>query len=113
MLYGRGVELSRIGGVLEGARRSQSGVLVVRGESGVGKTALLANARERAGDMRVLTSRGVESEAQLPFAAIHQLARPVLEHVDALPGPQASALRGALGAGDGGSGERSSSRWPS
>jgi hypothetical protein len=106
MLYGRDVELSRIGALLDGARRSRSGVLVLRGEAGVGKTALLEDARDRARDMRVLAGSGIESEAELPFAAVHQLARPVLQDVDALPGPQASALRGALGAEDGRSGER-------
>jgi ATP/maltotriose-dependent transcriptional regulator MalT len=70
---------------------------VIRGEAGVGKSALLRDARERAGGMRVLGSRGVESETQLAFAGVHQLLRPVLDHIDALPDPQATALRGALG----------------
>ncbi len=56
--------------------------------------------------MLVLSSAGVESEAQLPFAALQQLVRPVLGHVESLPQPQAAALRGALGLAEGGSGDR-------
>ena len=100
MLYGRDQERARIGALLEGARASRSGVLVLRGEPGIGKTALLEDARDRATDMHVLTARGVESESELPFAALHQLVRPALEHVDALPSPQQRALRGALGLGE-------------
>src|SRR5919202_3913795 len=96
-LYGRDAELARIGAVLDGARASRSGALVLRGEAGAGKSALLAQARSAAGDMRVLASSGVQSEAQLPFAALHQLLRPVLPAIEALPEIQARALRGALG----------------
>ena len=65
MLYGRDAEVSRITEVLDGARESRSAVAVIRGEAGVGKSALLENAREQASDMRVLRARGIESEAQL------------------------------------------------
>lgn len=102
VLYGRESECARISALLDAARQSQSVALVVRGVAGVGKSALLDEARERAGDMRVLSSRGVESEAQLPFAGLHQLVRPGLAHIDALPAPQAEALRGALGLAAGG-----------
>lgn len=102
MLYGRDLERARIGELLAGARSSRSGVLVLSGEPGVGKSALLAAARDQAGGMRVLSGGGVESEAQLPFAALHQLVRPVLDHVEELPRPQADALRGALGLAAGG-----------
>jgi len=88
MLYGRDVELARIGALLDGARRSRGGALVLRGEAGAGKTVLLEHARDRADDLRVLASRGIESEAELPFAAIHQLTRPILQHLDALPLPR-------------------------
>ena len=74
-----------------------SGALVLRGEAGIGKSALLEDARERAGDMQVLAARGVESEAELPFAGLHQLLRPALGHVERLPQPQAAAIRSALG----------------
>jgi ATP/maltotriose-dependent transcriptional regulator MalT len=97
LLYGRDAQRSVIGGLLEGARESRSGVLVIRGEAGVGKSALLEDARERASDMQVLACAGVESEAALPFAALHQLLRPVLRHLGKVPGPQADAVRGALG----------------
>jgi DNA-binding CsgD family transcriptional regulator len=97
VLYGRDRERARIGALLEAARASQSNALVIRGEPGIGKSALLEDTRERATDMHVLTVRGVQSESELPFAALHQLFRPVLGHVDHLPGPQAEALRAALG----------------
>ena len=106
MLYGRDPERSRIGELLDGARASRSAVLVISGEPGVGKSALLEDARDQAGGMHVLSGAGVESEAQLPFAALHQIVRPVLEHVDSLPPPQATALRGALGLAAGGSEDR-------
>ena len=106
MLYGRDAERGLIGELLDAARGSRSGVLVIRGEPGVGKSALLEDAREQAKDMRVLSSRGVESEAQLPFAAVHQLLRPVLRSVSKLPEPQAHALRRALGLEEGGGDDR-------
>ncbi len=103
VIYGRDHEQARIGELLDAARRSRSGALVLRGEAGVGKSALLDDAREHAGDMLVLSAGGVESEAHLPFAALHQILRPVLELVENLPRPRAAALRGALGlaAGEG------------
>lgn len=73
---------------------------MIRGEPGAGKTALLEDTVERAPDMQVLMARGIESEAELPFAALHQLLWPALDHVDVLPAPQARALRGALGLAD-------------
>jgi DNA-binding CsgD family transcriptional regulator len=97
VLYGRDDERARIGALLDAARSSRSGVLVVRGEPGIGKTALLEDARERATDMHVLVARGIESESELPFAGLHQLVRPALDRVEHLPGPQAHALRAALG----------------
>jgi DNA-binding CsgD family transcriptional regulator len=106
MLYGRDRERAEIWSLLEGARASRSGVLVLRGEAGIGKSALLEDARDRAGDMHVLTARGVESESELPFAVLHQLVRPALEHVDLLPPPQATALRVALGLEEGAGQER-------
>ncbi len=101
MLYGRDAERSLLGGLLDGARASRSAVLVIRGEPGAGKSALLDDARQAADGMTVLAARGIESEAQLPFAALHQLTRPALEHLGQLPGPQAGALRRALGLEEG------------
>jgi predicted ATPase len=106
MLYGRDVERAEIWALLEGARESRSGTLVLRGEAGIGKTALLEDARERAADMHVLAARGVESESELPFAGVHQLLRPALELMDKLPPPQAAALSGALGVEEGTGQER-------
>jgi DNA-binding CsgD family transcriptional regulator len=97
MLHGRAAELSVVDGLLAGARQSRSGSLVVRGEPGIGKTALLDHAAAGATDLRVLRGAGIESEADLPFAALHLLLRPVLDRVGTLPGLQADALRAALG----------------
>ncbi len=74
---------------------------MVRGLPGVGKSALLADAADRASGMWVLRVRGVESESPLAFAALHRLLRSVLPHLDALPGPQARALRIAFGVEEG------------
>jgi DNA-binding CsgD family transcriptional regulator/tetratricopeptide (TPR) repeat protein len=106
MLYGRDDERAAIGALLDGARISRSGAVVLRGEAGIGKSALLEDARAHARDMHVLAARGVESEAELPFAALHQLLRPALTHIDALPSPQATALRSALGLAEGAGRER-------
>ena len=79
---------------------------MVRGDAGIGKTALLEDARDRAADMHVLTARGVESEAELPFAGLDRLLRPALHLVPRLPKPQAQALKGALGLAEGSRYER-------
>src|SRR5215472_6069180 len=101
VLYGRHTECAAVGRLLRGAREGRSGVLVLRGEAGVGKSALLAWAADRAADlaggMTVLRAGGVESEVQLPFAALHQLLRPLLDRLGRLPAVQAAALRAALG----------------
>jgi DNA-binding CsgD family transcriptional regulator len=106
MLYGRDAERAEIWALLEGARASRSGALVIRGEAGIGKSALLGDARESAGDMRVLQAHGVESESELPFAALHQLLRPALDLIGAIPPPQAAALGSALGLDGGAAQER-------
>jgi hypothetical protein len=97
VLYGRVAERSRIARLLEEACGGRSQVLVLRGDPGVGKSALLEDARERAGGMTVLGGCGIESEAHVPYAGLHQILRPVLSDLDRLPAPQARALRGALG----------------
>jgi DNA-binding CsgD family transcriptional regulator len=83
--------------LLADAGSSRSGVLLLRGPAGAGKSALLEDAVQSADGMQILRATGVESESQLPFAALHQLLRPVLGHLDVLPGPQAHALRVAFG----------------
>jgi DNA-binding CsgD family transcriptional regulator len=100
MLHGREGERDLVEELLDGARNSRSGALILRGEAGIGKTALLEDARERASGMQVLSVRGVESESDLPFAGLHQLLRPALHLLDELPPTQARALRGAFGLAD-------------
>ncbi|MGP3937467.1 helix-turn-helix transcriptional regulator [Nonomuraea sp. KM88] len=105
MLYGRDAELRRIQHLIEAVRAGGSAALLLTGEPGTGKTALLDHSAGRAEGVRVLRVHGVESEADLPFAALHQLLRPLLPGVRALPGPQAAALSrafGLAGPGDGG-----------
>jgi predicted ATP-dependent serine protease len=75
--------------------------VVVRGEPGVGKSALLSDASSRAAGAQVLWTQGIESESPLAFAALHRLLRPALPHLDRLPAPQARALRGAFGEQEG------------
>ncbi len=97
MLLGRDREVAAIERLLAEARESRSGALVLRGEPGIGKSALLDHAVEHAGGMRVLTALGVEAESELPFAGLHQLLWPVLDRVDALPEVQRDALHAAFG----------------
>jgi DNA-binding CsgD family transcriptional regulator len=87
--------------LLEGARGGRSGVLVIRGEAGVGKTALMRHVAGLARGFRVAEVCGIESERELPFAALHQLLAPCLDRTGALPAPQQDALRVALGSGAG------------
>jgi DNA-binding CsgD family transcriptional regulator len=97
VLVGRSAESALLDRLLEGGRAGQSGALVLRGEPGVGKTALLGYAAERADGLSVLRGTGIESESELAFAALHQLIGRELDRVSRLPGPQAEALRGAFG----------------
>src|SRR5215203_2828640 len=97
MLYGRRAQCDALERLLADARRSRSGVLVVRGEAGAGKSALLGFAAGRAEGMLVLRATGVESEAELPFAALDQLLRPCWGWPGGCPEPQAAALGDALG----------------
>ena len=99
MLLGRASECGRIADLLDEARTGRGGVLVIGGEPGIGKSALLEYAARSAAGMRVLSARGVESEVELPFGALHELLGPVLDQLDRIPGPQAAALAGALALG--------------
>ncbi len=96
MLLGRDRERHEIERVLAGAAGGQSAILAMVGEPGIGKTALLDYAAKRAQKMRVLRARGIESEAQIPFASLLELLRPALGALDQIPRPQALALEGAL-----------------
>ena len=102
MLIGRGAERARIDELLMAARDGRGAALVVRGEPGIGKTTLLDYAAERAEGVRVLRTLGVESESELPFAALHELLRPLLSGLDSLPEAQATALRQAFSLTSGG-----------
>jgi DNA-binding CsgD family transcriptional regulator len=96
MLVGRGTETAVIGGLLDGARDGRSGVLVVRGEAGVGKSALLEHAAASADGFTVLRGLGVDGESELAYAALHQILRPVFDRIEQLPEPQAAALNSAF-----------------
>ena len=96
-LLGRRYERGVLSGLLKGVRGGSSAALVVLGEAGVGKTALLDHLVEAAPDLRVLRTAGVESEMELAFAALHQLCEPLLDGLGCLPGPQSDALSTAFG----------------
>jgi predicted ATPase len=83
--------------LIESVRVGESRALVLRGEAGVGKTALLNYACNRASGCRVLRAAGVQSEMELAFAGLHQLCAPMLECTERLPAPQRDALRTAFG----------------
>ena len=97
VLRGRATECARLDELLSAVLRGKSSALVLRGESGIGKTALLDYASERAGTGRVIRAAGIESEMELAFAAVHQLCLPLLDDLERLPTPQRDALGTALG----------------
>src|SRR5215218_6298839 len=96
MLRGRHAECERLDQQLQRVRVGQSSVLVLRGEAGVGKTALLDYVAEEASGCGIARAAGVQSEMELPFAGLHQLCAPMLDRLDGLPGPQQEALRVAF-----------------
>ncbi len=96
-LIGRDTEARTLDALIESARDERSAVLVLRGEPGIGKTALLDAIEERAENMNLLRCAGIEAEHELAFAGMHQLVRPCVELIEQLPAPQAAALRSALG----------------
>ncbi|KDN21551.1 ATP-binding protein [Amycolatopsis rifamycinica] len=100
-LLGRHRECATLDRVLAEARSEQSRVLVLRGEAGIGKTALLEYARARARGFRVARAAGVESEQVMAYAGLHQLCAPFLDRLDRLPGPQRDALGTAFGLSSG------------
>jgi DNA-binding CsgD family transcriptional regulator/tetratricopeptide (TPR) repeat protein len=101
VLIGRVPELQLLAGLVERARHGSAGTLVLRGEPGVGKSALLEDLAGGAGEATVLRTQGVEVESPLAFAALHRLLRPLTRLRDALPGPQQRALRVAFGEEEG------------
>ncbi|MGY1802493.1 AAA family ATPase [Blastococcus sp. SYSU D00922] len=106
MLVGRDRERHLIDGLVSGARVGHSGVHVLVGEVGIGKSTLLEDAATRATGMRVLRATGTESEAEVPFGGLLQLLRPALVHLDRIPAPQADALASALALRPGTGGDR-------
>jgi DNA-binding CsgD family transcriptional regulator len=102
VLVGRNRETDALDQQLARVRLGHGAVLVLRGEAGVGKTALLDYVAERASGCQIARATGVQSEMELAFAGLHQLCSPMLNGLDGLPGPQRGALRVAFGLQDGG-----------
>jgi len=103
-ILGRDRELAMVSGLVASATEG-GGALLIHGDAGIGKSALLERAQDiaRAEGLRVLRTTGVRTEANLPFAGLHLLLRPILDGLTALPGPQRLALGAAFGLVDGGS----------
>jgi len=101
MLIDREAEKQELDGLLAAVREGFSGVLVLRGEAGIGKTALLEYALRSAADMRIARAVGIESEMELGFAGLHQLLVPFVGRLERLPGPQCKALGSAFALIDG------------
>ncbi|GAA0259000.1 LuxR family transcriptional regulator [Actinomadura nitritigenes] len=98
-MYGRDEELATIDRLLGQVREGRGRTLVLRGEAGIGKTALLDHAAAEASGMRVLRGTGVECESGMPYAGLHMLLSGHLDRIDSLPDAQARALRNALNMG--------------
>src|SRR5215203_1965886 len=96
-LFGRRSECEALDRLLESARAGRSSVLVLRAESGGGKSALLDYVVQRASGFRIARAAGVESEMELAFAGLQQLCAPMLARLEDLPGPQRDALGTAFG----------------
>lgn len=99
MLIGRDPERESISGLITAARAGRGGALVLRGEPGIGKTELLAQARRDADGLRILAATGVEAETHLAFAALSDILRPVLDRRDRVAPAQRAALEAALALG--------------
>src|SRR3954464_13456423 len=96
-LLGRSDECALLDTLVDAIRRGEGRSLVVRGEAGIGKTALLEYLVRSASDLTVLQAVGVESEMGLAYAGLHQLCAPLLDRLDRLPAPQRQALEIAYG----------------
>src|SRR4051812_12699313 len=103
---GRSAERDLLDRLLETARAGQSAVLLIRGDAGIGKTALLGYAAGQAAGFHVAQIAGVEAEMELPFAGLHRLCAPMLAQLDALPDPQQTALRVSFGLSSGAAPDR-------
>src|SRR6202012_3545299 len=98
---GRTRERERLDDMLAQARDGQSAVLVIRGDAGIGKTALLRYAARKASGLRIAEIDGIQAEMELPFAGLHRLCAPMLGGLEVLPQPQQTALRVAFGVASG------------
>ncbi|MFB9416399.1 ATP-binding protein, partial [Nonomuraea rubra] len=96
-LLNRQRERTVLDGLLEDVRAGRGRALMLRGEAGVGKSALLRHTLEAAAGMRVVRAAGVESEMELAYAGLHLLVAPLLDGLEGLPGPQRDALGVAFG----------------
>jgi len=106
-MIGRDPEIAFLAKMIAESRTGRGGAVVVCGEAGIGKSALLAEAARLAGDDQlVLRITGVEAEAELPFAALHLLLRPARQLIQGLPAAQREALRGAFGESHGAAQDR-------
>jgi DNA-binding CsgD family transcriptional regulator len=101
VLLGRAPEMACLTGLIRDAESGHGGALVLEGDPGVGKSALLDEAASQASGLSVLRVAGAESELVLPYAALHQLCSQMITRRDRLPGPQAGALEIALGLSSG------------
>src|SRR5258705_4481730 len=106
MLWGRFHECDVLDRLLESVRGGESRVLVVRGEPGVGKSALLKFMAGRASGYRVARAAGVQSEMELAYSGLDQLCAPMLDRIDRLPEPQRDALQTAFGLAGGAAPDR-------
>ena len=100
-LRGRTSECALLDDLVSAIRRGESRSVVLRGEAGIGKTALLEYLVTSASDLRVVRAAGVESEMELAFASLHQLCAPLLDRIEELPAPQCRALETVFGLSDG------------
>src|SRR6516165_9941798 len=100
-LGGRSSECALLDDLVSAVRRGDSRSLVLRGEAGIGKTALLDYLVESASSLTVVRAAGVQSEIELAFASLHQLCGPMLDRVEVLPTPQRQALEIVFGVGAG------------
>ena len=97
MLLGRDEERAALNGLINAAGDGLSGALVLHGEAGMGKTALLEYSIEAASNLQVIRITGIEAERDLSFAALHRLLQPSLDRLSSLPQPQRDGLSSAFG----------------
>ena len=106
MLLGRADECAVLDHLIDDVRRGESRSLVLRGEAGIGKTALLKHLVEHASGLTVHRAAGVGSEMELAFASLHQLCGPMIDRLDTLPAPQRQALKIVFGLSPGAAPDR-------